>query len=67
MNGSYPTASSSPLLLRSDEAGDSSFILRTDQLVQRREEIQVSGKQGKVPGVVKLIWTEGSGSVDTSG
>ena len=45
------------LLNRSDEAGDSIFILRDDQqgIVQRREEIQVSGKQGKVPGVVKLI------------
>ena len=48
------------LLNRSDEAGDSIFILRTDQqgIVQRREEIQVGGKerkQGKVPGVVKLI------------
>ena len=45
------------LLSRSDEAGDSIFILRDDQqgIVQRREEIQVSGKQGKVPGVVKLI------------
>ena len=45
------------LLSRSAEAGDSSFILRTDQqgFVQSREEIQVSGKQGKVPGVVKLM------------
>ena len=45
------------LLNRSDEAGDSIFILRTDQqvFVQCREEIQVSGKQGKIPGVVKLM------------
>ena len=50
------------LLSRSDEAGDSifEFILHTDQqgIVQCREEIQVSGKerkQGKVPGVVKLM------------
>ena len=45
------------LLNISDEAGDSIFILRKDQqgIVQCREEIQVSGKQGKVPGVVKLM------------
>ena len=45
------------LLNRSDIAGDPIFILRDDQqgIVQRREEIQVSGKQGKVPGVVKLM------------
>ena len=45
------------LLNRSDEADDSIFILRTGQqgFVQSREEIQVIGKQGKVPGVVKLM------------
>ena len=45
------------LLSKSDEAVDSTFILRTDQqgFFQCREEIQVSGKQGIVPGVVKLI------------
>ena len=60
------------LLNRSDEADDSIFILRTDQqgFVQRREEIQVSGKQGKVPGVVKLMdrkqWIQVSYSVEES-
>ena len=54
------------LLNISDEAGDSIFILRDDQqgFVQRREEIQVSGKQGKVPGVVKLM--DRNEAVDTS-